>query len=313
MRGIGISPYYERVRTSNGLFTDHGQEVPDGLPLVMLFTGFIDAGNSVRSASRHIMDHLEHTLVLSFDNDSFLDYRARRPTFVFEQTRLTDYRPPTLTLSLVTDDMGAQFLLLAGYEPDFRWDSAIEIVLDIIERFRVSHTTWAHAIPMPVPHTRPVGMTVSGSRAELVDAYSVWKPTTEIPGTFGHLVEYTLCELGFPVAGFVILIPHYLADSDFPFGAVAVFDAITTATGIMLPTDEFRESGREFLAGIAEQIEDNEELQRMIVTLENRHDTYMDENPLPSPLTDAAGEVPTADAIAAELERFLRTRPGDAD
>lgn len=277
----------------------------------MLLTGFIDSGNSVRAASRHILDHLEHVPVLTFDNDSFLDYRARRPTFVFEQTRLTDYRPPTLSLSLVTDDMGSQFLLLTGYEPDFRWEAAIEIVLDIIERFGVVHTTWAHAIPMPVPHTRPVGMTVSGSRSDLVDAYSVWKPTTEIPGTFGHLVEYTLCELGFPVAGFVVLIPHYLADSDFPLGAVAVFDAITTATGIILPTDEFRESGREFLVGIAEQIEDNDELQKLIVTLENRHDTYMDENPLPSPLTDAAGEVPTADMIAAELERFLQTRPGD--
>lgn len=297
---------------SNRLFTDHGVDVPAGLPLVIMLTGFIDSGNSVRSASRHILDHLVHERVWTFHNDDILDYRARRPTFVFEQTRLTEYRPPLLTVSLVTDDMGNKILLLSGYEPDFRWDDVTECVVELIERFQVTHTTWVHAIPMPVPHTRPISMTVSGNRDDMIDAYSLWKPTTEIPGTFPHLVEYTLCNLGLPVVGFVILIPHYLADSDFPLGAVAVFDAITTATGFILPTDEFREAGREFIAGVADQVSENDELQRLITTLEERHDSFIVDNPIPSPLMNAEGEVPTADVIAAELERFLRTRPGDA-
>ena len=297
---------------SNNLYTDHGVEVPPGLPLVVMLTGFIDSGNSVRSASRHILDHLVHERVWTFDNDALLDYRARRPTFVFEQTRLTEYRPPQLIVSLVTDDMGNQILLLSGYEPDFRWDAVTECVVELVERYGVVHTTWVHAIPMPVPHTRPISMTVSGNRDDMIESYSLWKPTTEIPGTFPHLVEYTLCSLGLPVVGFVILIPHYLADSDFPLGALAVFDAITTATGFILPTDEFREAGREFVAGVAEQLSENEELQRLISTLEERHDSYVVDNPIPSPLMNAEGEVPTADVIAAELERFLRTRPGDS-
>ena len=34
----------------------------------------------------------------------------------------------------------------------------------------------------------------------------------------------------------------------------------------------------------------------------------MQENPLPSPLTDTDGELPTADEIAAELQQFLANR-----
>ena len=45
--------------------------------------------------------------------------------------------------------------------------------------------------------------------------------------------------------------------------------------------------------------------------LEERHDSYMEENPLPSPFVDSDGEVPTADTIAAELEKFLASRPND--
>jgi hypothetical protein len=290
------------------VYRDVSTDVPRGLPLVILLTGFIDAGRSVATASRHLVDSTTHERVWVFDNDELLDYRARRPTFTFERTKLTDYRPPELVLRLVTDELGLQFLLLSGYEPDYRWEAAAEAVVTAIELFEVSATTWVHAIPMPVPHTRPVGMTVSGNRDELIEQYSVWRPTTEVPGTFVHLVEFMLTALGHPTAGFVLLIPHYLADADYPAGTVAVLDAITTGTGISLQTDALREAGREFLNDIADQVTDNHELAKLISNLESRHDTYMVDNPAPSPFVDGAGQVPSAESIAAELENFLRTR-----
>ena len=54
------------------------------------------------------------------------------------------------------------------------------------------------------------------------------------------------------------------------------------------------------------------ELTRLVQTLEERHDTYMEGNPLPSPLIGSDGQVPSADALAAELEKFL-SRRGDDD
>ena len=54
-------------------------------------------------------------------------------------------------------------------------------------------------------------------------------------------------------------------------------------------------------------------LKRLVATLEERHDTYMQGNPLPSPLTDQDGQVPSADALAAELEKFLATRRVDGE
>jgi hypothetical protein len=296
------------MSTGRMVFRDVSTDVPRGLPLVILLTGFIDAGRSVATASRHLIDSTTHERVWVFDNDELLDYRARRPTFTFEQTKLTDYRPPELVLRLVTDELGMQFLLLTGYEPDYRWEAAAEAVVTAIETFEVSATTWVHAIPMPVPHTRPVGMTVSGNRDELIEQYSVWRPTTEVPGTFVHLVEFMLTALEHPTAGFVLLIPHYLADADYPAGTVAVLDAITTGTGISLRTDALREAGREFLTDIADQVTENHELAKLISNLESRHDTYMIDNPTPSPFVDGEGQFPSAESIAAELEKFLRTR-----
>jgi hypothetical protein len=166
---------------------------------------------------------------------------------------------------------------------------------------------------MPTPHTRPLGVTVSGNRVELIDSMSIWKPNTQAPATALHLVEYRLQEMGHPTAGFVLLIPHYLADTEYPDAAVTAIESISAATGLIFPTDRLREEGREFLTKIDAQLETNQELARLVGTLEERHDSYMEGNPLRSPLTDEDGELPTADEIAAELENFLAIRRNGED
>jgi hypothetical protein len=62
------------------------------------------------------------------------------------------------------------------------------------------------------------------------------------------------------------------------------------------------------LTDIADQVSENHELAKLITNLESRHDTYMIDNPMPSPFVNLDGDVPTAESIAAELEQFLRTR-----
>ncbi len=127
--------------------------------------------------------------------------------------------------------LGTEFLFLSGYEPDFRWDQVSARILELIDELGVTSSTWVHAIPMPVPHTRSLGVTVSGNRSDLTDALSVWRPTTGVPGTLMHLVEYRLQEKEHPTAGFVILVPHYLADTEFPDAAVTALQSVTRATG----------------------------------------------------------------------------------
>jgi len=282
--------------------------VPAGLHLVAGLTGFADAGSAVSQFSEHVLATLDHEIVATFDNDSLLDYRARRPMIFFDQDHLADYRPAKLNLYLVKDELKQPFLLLTGYEPDFRWDAFTAAVLELIDRFQVTTSSWVHAIPMPVPHTRPLGVTVSGNRADLIELMSVWKPQTQAPATALHLIEYRLQELGHPIAGFVLLVPHYLADTEYPLAAVAALESVSAATGLIFPTDQLRADGRDFVSKIDGQLLTNQELAKLVATLEERHDSYMQDNPLRSPLTDVDGVLPSADEIAAELQNFLAIR-----
>ncbi|MGV8896009.1 MAG: proteasome assembly chaperone family protein [Rhodoglobus sp.] len=287
--------------------------VPVGLNLVAALTGFSDAGSAVTQLSDYLLDTMSHSVVARFDNDTLLDYRARRPTIYFDQDHVADYTPLALNLYLMKDELDQPFLLLTGYEPDFQWDRFTAAVLQLIARYEVKATTWVHAIPMPVPHTRPVGTTVSGNRTELIETMSLWRPRTQAPANALHLLEYRLSELSHPVAGFVLLIPHYLAETEYPLAAVSAIESVSAATGLIFPTDRLREEGREFLAKIDGQVENNQELARLVGTLEERHDSFIQDNPLRSPLTDVDGALPSADEIAAELQNFLASRRNGDD
>ncbi|GAA1989232.1 PAC2 family protein [Microbacterium pumilum] len=287
--------------------------VPRALPLVIALTGFTDAGSAVSQLVDYFQDELDPTPLAVFANDVLLDYRARRPVISFEQDHLTDYRPPRLELALAHDALGQPFLLLSGYEPDFAWDAFTAAVLEFVEIFAISTVTWVHAIPMPVPHTRPIGTTVSGTRSELTEAHSVWQPHTQVPSTAGHLLEYRLAESGASVSGFVLLVPHYLGDTEYPAAALAGLDSLTVATGLVFTGDDLREENREYLAKVDEQVAGSDELSRMVQGLEERYDAYMAGSTLATPMIHT-GDLPSADELAAELERFLATRPtGDDD
>jgi len=288
-------------------------DVPQGLPLVAGLTGFADAGGAVQQLAEYFADNAAPVPIAVFDTDELLDYRARRPIIEFDEDHIASFTTSSLELSLCHDEIGRPFLLLSGFEPDFQWNRFTAAVVGLIERFGVTSTTWVQAIPMPVPHTRPMQVTVGGTRQELIDSMSAWRPTTRAPSNVLHLLEFRLAELGREVAEFVLLVPHYLSDTELPAAVVKGLEAVSAATGLLFAVDPVRDRSRDFTARVDEQVAANEELAGLVRTLEDRHDAYMAGNPVRSPLTDVEGEVPSADELAAELEKFLALRRAHDD
>jgi predicted ATP-grasp superfamily ATP-dependent carboligase len=282
-------------------------EVPSGLHLVAGLSGFTDAGGVLNQFAEHVFANLESQQLIRFSNDELLDYRSRRPIMYFEKDHIEDYEPANLGIYLVFDEANQPFLFLHGYEPDFRWDAFTDAVVQLVRRLGVRAVTWLHAIPFPIPHTREIGVTVSGNRKDLISEFSEWKPQTQVPGNVLHLLEYKLSSQGFPIAGFVLLCPHYLADNDFPQAAVSAFELVSSSTALVFPTDELRDEGHQFLVKLNEQVAENPELQKMIQTLEQGYQNEV-MGPSRAPIVRPRVKLPTADEIAAELEGYLASR-----
>ncbi len=274
--------------------------------MVALLTGFSDSGATVQQLSEHLFANLENEVAVKFDNDELLDYRSRRPILYFEKDHIDSYEPANLAIYLMKDEADQSFLLLEGYEPDMKWESFANAVVEIAQRYEISSFTWVHAIPFPIPHTRATGVTVSGNRKEMIDRFSEWKPQTQVPGNIVHLLEYRLIQSGFNVAGFVLLVPHYLADNEVPKSALSGLELITAATGLVFPSDELRERANAFESKVNTQVQDNPELSKLIQTLEQGY-ANGETAPARAPLGRPSGQPPSADQIADELEKYLAT------
>lgn len=295
------------------LFTIHdvSSEVTLGLHMIGGLSGFTDAGSTVSQFAEQIFSNLEHKLLISFKNDELLDYRSRRPVMFFEKDHIESYEPAVLGIYLVWDEARQPFLYLHGYEPDFKWEAFAEAMAFIIDYYAVSDFTWVHAIPFPIPHTRSVGVTVSGNRKDLIEQTSEWRPQTQVPGNVLHLLEYRFAADEIPTAGYVLLVPHYLSESEYPQAAVTAFEQVTMATGLVFPTDDLRDENSKFLGKLNAQVQENEELGNMISNLEQG---YLNEKtgPNQAPIRKPNNKVPNADEIAAELEDYLASRRKNA-
>lgn len=284
-----------------------------GLNLLMSFTGFADAGHVTTQISGELSDHLHGETVAVFDVDQLIDYRSRRPRMTFEQDHLSHYETPTLILKRMVDGLGKPFLYLTGHEPDLQWERFTSAVLELVEKFDVNLTAWVHSVPMPVPHTRPLGATVHGNRPELIEGITRWKTTIDLPAAVGHLLEYRLAAASRNVVGYAIHVPHYLADAEYPTAAVAGLEYLGAAASLMLPSERLREAGRAVERQITEQVEASTDVAAVVSNLEKQYDEHAEGNAPRSLLAGENDELPDADELGAAVEAYLASRDGLGD
>ncbi|MEV0966350.1 PAC2 family protein [Streptomyces sp. NPDC049910] len=285
-----------------------------GLVMLYHFDGYIDAGETGEQLVTALLGSLPHQVVARFDHDRLVDYRARRPLLTFRRDRWTGFETPSLEVRLVQDATGAPFLLLSGPEPDVEWELFAAAVRQIVERLGVRLSVSFHGIPMGVPHTRPVGVTPHGTRTDLMPGHRSPFDEAQVPGSAESLVEYRLAQWGHDVLGVAAHVPHYVARSAYPDAALTALEAITAATGLVLPgiAHTLRARAQRTQTEIERQIgEGDEELTSLVRGLEHQYDAIAGADTRGSLVAEPA-ELPSADEIGRQFERFLAEREGDS-
>lgn len=275
-----------------------------GLVMLYHFDGYIDAGETGDQIVDRLLDSLPHQVVARFDHDRLVDYRARRPLLTFKRDRWTDYETRARRAAR-QDATGAPFLLLSGPEPDVEWERFAAAVEQIVERLGVRLAVNFHGIPMGVPHTRPVGLTPHGNRTDLVPGHRSPFDEAQVPGSAEALVEYRLMEAGHDVLGVAAHVPHYIARSPYPDAALTVLEAITGATGLVLPgiAHSLRNEAHRTQTEIDRQIQEgDEELVSLVQGLEHQYDAAAGSETRGNMLAEPV-EIPSADEIGLEFER----------
>jgi PAC2 family len=273
----------------------------DDLVLVHALDGFLDAGNAGRLAARQLGEGSR--VVASFDLDQLYDYRGRRPPLTFRENHYENYAAPRLVLRLAEDADGMPYLLLVGPEPDYQWERFAESVRGLLRRFGVTQTIGLGAVPMALPHTRPLMLTVHSAQPETLETANIWKGNIRVPGSAAAVLEMRLGEWGHRCMGFVAHVPHYVAQNDYPQAAVDLVDAVSRQTGLSLRPGRLVEAAAERAAEIATQVEASDEIREAVQALEQQYDAFARASE--SSLLAEDTPLPSAEELGAEFERFL--------
>lgn len=272
--------------------------------LLHALEGFSDAGHAIRLAAGHLKDALDTELVASFAIDELLDYRSRRPLMTFKTDHFTHYDDPELSLYALHDSVGTPFLLLAGMEPDLKWERFTTAVRLLAERLDVRQTIGLGAIPMAVPHTRPITMTAHANNRERIAEHTPWVGEVQVPGSVSNLLEYRMAQHGHDVVGFTVHVPHYLAQTDYPAAAHALLEQVAKIGSLEFPMSALTEAAADVHTKIDEQVAASPEVAQVVTALERQYDAFVAAQENRS-LLARDEDLPSGDELGAEFERFL--------
>lgn len=276
--------------------------------LIHALDGFLGAGSAARLAADQLRSG-RGELIHEFDVDAMFDYRARRPMIAFREDHYAEYDDPKLQILLEHDDNGMPYFLMAGPEPDFHWERFISEVHDVIQEHDIPLTLGIGAVPMGVPHTRPPMITAHGTRPDLVDRQNLWSAQVMVPSSAQSLLEYRLGQWGHDAAGYVVHVPHYLAQIDYPTASLALIDALVDRTGLSIDVDSLKARQEAALAEIEQQIEEQGG-QSLLGGLEEQYDAFT--RGAAQSLLASDEDLPSGDELADQFEQFLaRQRKND--
>jgi proteasome assembly chaperone (PAC2) family protein len=271
--------------------------------MVCAFKGWNDAGEAASAALSYIRDSFEAREVADIDAEEFYDFTAVRPTVKLTEGSTRDVEWPENSFSVATVP-GAEgdLVILQGVEPSLRWRRFTEDVVTTARDLGVRMVITLGALLADVPHSRPVAITGITSDQALVERLGFEPPSYEGPTGIVGVLQNVCAEAGLPAVSLWASVPHYVAASPNPKVALALVRAFEGTAGLAVDGAELESAADDYERQVTAAVASDPEVKAFVERLETAMDEVQAENP------PDEGQLPSADTIASDFQRFLRQR-----
>lgn len=274
--------------------------------LVVHLNGWIDASGSAAAAMAALDAACETKTLAVFDGDTFIDYRARRPTMQLREGVNTRLVWSDIELKVGADMKGHPVLTLVGPEPDSQWRAFASAVTQLSLQLGVFQMVALGSYPFASPHTRPPRLSSSSPSAEVIANVPYLKSSVDVPAGMSAVLEHALTEAGIASLGLWVQVPHYVSAMSYPAASAALLQGLQEVTGVTIDQGELQREAQIQRSRIDQLVVGNDEHQTMVQQLEGLYDQAVEAT---AEMDRAMGELPSGDELAAEFERFLRDQP----
>jgi proteasome assembly chaperone (PAC2) family protein len=266
--------------------------------LIAAFRGWNDGAQAATLAAGFLAKTWGAERFAELDPEDFFDFQATRPHVSLEEglTRRIDW-PETAFYHARPDGLDRDVVLLLGIEPNLRWRTFSELLIGLAAELGVELMITLGALLADVPHTRPAPVTGSATDDELVERLGLSASRYEGPTGIVGVLHDACRQAEIPSASLWAAVPHYVSLTPSPRGALALCERLGSLIGVEVDADELEEAARSYEEQVSEAVASDEETAAYVDELERRADQLEETTDLPS-----------GDALAAELTRFLRER-----
>ncbi len=270
--------------------------------LIVVLEGWIDAGLGAGTALQTITAGTPSEVVATFDTDSLLDHRARRPTLHLADGIQTGLSWPVIELRAGADQDGRDLLFLIGVEPDHSWRAFSAAVVDLALELDVRMVTGLGAYPAPVPHTRTTQVVTTTTRPELARQVGSVQGRVDVPAGVQAAIEERASDQGLPALGLWAQVPHYASAMPYPAAGLALIETLAEVAEVQFDTGTLADDAAAARVRLDALIAASTEHQELVRQLEEQVDA--DE------ASPDDGGLPSGEELVAELERYLRDQDG---
>ncbi|HET7857002.1 MAG TPA: PAC2 family protein [Gaiellaceae bacterium] len=266
--------------------------------LIGAFRGWNDGGQGASLAAGYLAKLWEAERFADVDPEGFFDFQATRPhvSLVDGLTRRVDW-PATVFYNARPAGLAQDVVILLGIEPNLRWRTFSELMVGFAKELGVELVITLGALLADVPHTRPCPVTGSASDEQLVEQLGLSASRYEGPTGIVGVLHDQCRRLELPSVSLWAAVPHYVSLTPSPRAALALCDRLGELLGTEIDTAELQEAADTYADQVSEAVASDPDTAAYVEELEQRADSLEEEANLPS-----------GEALAAELTRFLRDR-----
>lgn len=265
--------------------------------LIAGFRGWNDGGQGASLAAGYLARLWDAEQIADVDPEAFFDFQATRPhvKLVEGLTRQIDW-PETVFYRARPEGLDRDVVLLLGIEPNLRWRAFTELITGYAEELGIELVVTLGSLLADIPHTRPSPVTGSASDAELVERLGLQASRYEGPTGIVGVLHDACKQHGLPSASLWAAVPHYVSLTPSPRAALALCERLGDILGIEIDVGELREASEGYVEQVSRAVAADADTQAYVEDLERRADEFDEE------------DIPSGEALAAELTRFLRER-----
>jgi proteasome assembly chaperone (PAC2) family protein len=266
--------------------------------LVCAFRGWNDAASAASAALAAVADSFDAEEVAEIDPEDYFDFQATRPTIILSegQTRHIEW-PQNNLVAVRVPGADRDLVLFDGTEPNLRWRTFSEAIATAADALGVEMVITLGALVAEVSHTLPVPITGLASDEQLVEELDLQRSNYEGPTGIVGVVHDCCRNLGISSASLWAAVPHYVAAVPNPKAALALLRRLEGLTGIAVDATALEEETASYEEQIGRAVAANPEISDLVERIEAEQTEQMGED---------APDLPSADSIANEFQRFLR-------